>query len=39
VLWVRLGNCRNAVLLAAFARAFERVEAAFDAGESVVELS
>ena len=39
LLWVRLGNCRNAQLLGAFARAFERVEAAFDAGESVVELS
>ena len=39
LLWVRLGNCRNAALLAAFSLAFEVVEAAFEAGEAVVELS
>jgi len=37
-LWVRLGNCRNDALLAAFATSFETVIAAFDSGQIVVEL-
>lgn len=39
LLWVRLGNCRNALLLAAFSQAFDTVVAAFEAGEFVVELA
>lgn len=38
LLWVRLGNCRNAALLSAFARAHEEIVAAFEAGQRVVEL-
>lgn len=37
-LWVRLGNCRNDALLTAFARSFDTIIAAFDSGETVVEL-
>ena len=37
-LWVRLGNCRNDALLAAFSASFDTVVAAFEAGETVVEL-
>jgi predicted nuclease of predicted toxin-antitoxin system len=37
-LWVRLGNCRNDALIAAFATSFDTIIAAFDSGEIVVEL-
>ena len=37
-LWVRLGNCRNDALLAAFSASFDTIVAAFDSGQSVVEL-
>jgi hypothetical protein len=36
--WVRLGNCRNDALLEAFAASFETIFAAFDSGQTVVEL-
>lgn len=39
LIWVRLGNCRNAALLSAFTQVIERIVAAFEAGESVVELA
>jgi len=37
-LWVRLGNCRNDALLTAFDRSFDTIVAAFDSGQTVVEL-
>jgi predicted nuclease of predicted toxin-antitoxin system len=37
-LWVRLGNCRNDALLAAFTASFDTIVAAFDSGQAVVEL-
>ena len=37
-LWARLGNCRNDALLTAFARSFDTIVAAFESGETVVEL-
>ena len=37
-LWVRLGNCRNDALLAAFSASFDTIVAAFDSGQTVVEL-
>ena len=37
-LWVRLGNCRNDALLTAFARSLDAIVAAFDLGQTVVEL-
>ena len=37
-LWVRLGNCRNDELLAAFSASFDAIVAAFDSGQTVVEL-
>ena len=37
-LWLRLGNCRNDALIAAFSSSFDTIVAAFDSGESVVEL-
>jgi predicted nuclease of predicted toxin-antitoxin system len=37
-LWVRLGNCRNDALLTAFARSLDTIVAAFDSGQTVVEL-
>jgi predicted nuclease of predicted toxin-antitoxin system len=37
-LWVRLGNCRNDALLAAFSASFDTIIAAFDSGQIVVEL-
>jgi predicted nuclease of predicted toxin-antitoxin system len=37
-LWVRLGNCRNDALLAAFSASFGTIVAAFDSGQTVVEL-
>ena len=38
LLWVRLGNCRNDALIAAFSSSFDRIVSAFDSGQSVVEL-
>ena len=38
LLWVRLGNCRNTALLAAFDRLHDSIVAAFDAGQRVVEI-
>jgi hypothetical protein len=35
---VRLGNCRNDALLAAFSASFDTIIAAFDSGQIVVEL-
>jgi predicted nuclease of predicted toxin-antitoxin system len=37
-MWVRLGNCRNDALLAAFSASFGTIVAAFDSGQTVVEL-
>ena len=37
-LWVRLGNCRNDALIAAFSSSFDTIVAAFDSGQTVVEL-
>jgi predicted nuclease of predicted toxin-antitoxin system len=37
-LWVRLDNCRNDALLTAFDRSFDTIVAAFDSGQTVVEL-
>jgi len=37
-LGVRLGNCRNDALLEAFAASFDTIVAAFDSGQTVVEL-
>jgi len=37
-LWVRLGNCRNDALLAAFSASIDTIVAAFDSGQTVVEL-
>jgi len=38
VIWVRLGNCRNQALIAAFERALPQVLAALQQGSRVVEL-
>lgn len=38
LLWVRLGNCRNEVLLAAFQAELPNIERAFAAGQRIVEL-
>jgi hypothetical protein len=35
---VRLGNCRNDALIAAFSSSFDTIVAAFDSGQSVVKL-
>jgi hypothetical protein len=35
---VRLGNCRNDTLLQAFAASFDTIVAAFDSGQTVVDL-
>lgn len=37
-LWVRLGNCRNEALIAAFSKSLSTIVGAFDAGQRVVEL-
>lgn len=36
--WVRLGNCRNDALLAAFSTSFDAILGAFESGQSVVKL-
>lgn len=38
LLWVRFGNCRTSVLLAAFERIWPRVEASVRAGDRIIEL-
>ena len=38
LLWVRLGNCRNAALLAAFDRLHDGIVAAFNSGQRIVEI-
>ena len=38
LLWVRLGNCRNETLLAAFKSELADIEQAFAAGQRIVEL-
>jgi predicted nuclease of predicted toxin-antitoxin system len=38
LIWVRLGNCRNTVLMAAFDRVLERIVEAIDSGQRIVEI-
>ena len=38
VVWVRLGNCRKAVLLEAFSRFLPQIRGLLDAGEAVIEV-
>lgn len=38
MIWVRLGNCRNAPLLAAFDQAYEAIVRAIESGQRVIEL-
>jgi len=38
VIWVRLGNCRTSVLLAAFSASWPRIEACLNAGDRVIEI-
>jgi predicted nuclease of predicted toxin-antitoxin system len=38
LLWVRLGNCRNAVLLAAFQTFHDQIVLGFGAGQRIIEL-
>jgi predicted nuclease of predicted toxin-antitoxin system len=38
VVWVRLGNCRKSVLLAAFESLLPSVVAALEAGDRLVEI-
>jgi len=38
LIWVRLGNCRNAVLLAAFDRIHDELVKAIDGGQRIVEV-
>jgi predicted nuclease of predicted toxin-antitoxin system len=38
VIWVRLGNCRTSVLLAAFERSWPRIESCLKAGDRIVEI-
>jgi len=38
LLWVRLGNCRTTVLLAAFDQFWPMIETSLQAGDRVVEL-
>jgi predicted nuclease of predicted toxin-antitoxin system len=38
LIWVRLGNCRNAPLLAAFDHAYEAIARAVDSGQRIIEL-
>jgi predicted nuclease of predicted toxin-antitoxin system len=39
LVWVRLGNCRKAPLLAAIDSTLEAILAAFDGGQRIVELA
>lgn len=38
ILWVRLGNCRTAVLLEAFERFWPLIESSLNAGDKIIEL-
>jgi len=38
LIWVRLGNCRNPVLIAAFDRTLASIEACLNAGQRIVEV-
>ncbi len=38
MIWVRLGNCRNVPLLAAFDRAREQIVRAIESGQRIIEL-
>ena len=38
LLWVQLGNCRTAALLAAFDRLWPSVEVALKAGDQIIEI-
>jgi predicted nuclease of predicted toxin-antitoxin system len=38
LVWVRLGNCRNAVLLQALDRAHDAMVAALESGQRIVEI-
>ncbi len=38
LVWVRLGNCRTAALLAAFDRLWPTIESCFAAGDRIVEI-
>jgi predicted nuclease of predicted toxin-antitoxin system len=38
LVWVRLGNCRNASLISAFDRAHEEIIQAFESGQRIIEL-
>ena len=38
LIWVRLGNCRTAALLAAFEHVWPKLEASLKAGERVIEI-
>ena len=38
VIWVRLGNCRTAVLLSALEQAWPRIESCLKAGDRIVEI-
>jgi predicted nuclease of predicted toxin-antitoxin system len=38
LIWVRLGNCRNAALCEAFTRLNDELVRAFDAGQRIVEV-
>lgn len=38
LIWVRLGNCRTATLLAAFERLWPLVESSIKAGDSIIEI-
>jgi predicted nuclease of predicted toxin-antitoxin system len=38
LLWVRIGNCRNAALLARFAADWSSIQQAFASGQRIVEL-
>jgi predicted nuclease of predicted toxin-antitoxin system len=38
VIWVRLGNCRTAALLAAFERSWPRIESCLKVGGRVIEI-
>jgi len=38
VIWVRLGNCRTAALLAAFERSWPRIESCLQAGDRIIEI-
>lgn len=39
LIWVRLGNCRKGVLLEAISKAMPQIQAAFESGQRIVELT